>query len=80
MTYKEALVECSKRVIELDDEKEIDLFHTLMYALKKQIPVKPRTYMVKYSYYLNYVCPVCGEELEDFPEFCNKCGQEIYWE
>lgn len=54
-------------------------------ALEKQIPKKPNNIKSILDFSGNYYssrgdCPCCGEGLNRFFIYCDKCGQKLDWE
>lgn len=46
-------------------------------ALERLIPLPP--FDKEFPGAIVHYCPRCGEEVELHPNFCDECGQAIYW-
>ena len=68
-------------------DKGLVMFYidTIVKALRKQIPMKPRIWKNKYpdspvpNDDWGYECPCCGNQDIDYPEHHCTCGQALDW-
>ena len=52
---------------------------TIIEAVEKQKPMKPKRYIGEYEHENYPICPACGACISD-DNFCFKCGQKLDWE
>lgn len=65
-----------------------EALNTIKTAVKKQIPKKPKTYLVNMKH-IDFLCPNCKKKIVskvdgDFiagknQKFCDECGQALDW-
>lgn len=73
--------------LDLPETESLEVLHTAIAALEKQIPKKPTTEGDGYDnkgeqIYDTWICPNCEERYEiDYEEHdhCPSCGQKIDW-
>lgn len=80
MTYQEAL---DSLRYEIDEEGHCsyieDEIHIAMKALEKQIPKKPKIFIVHEISNYKYGDCECGEHVMDDERYCSNCGQALDW-
>ena len=77
MTNREAIETIKIAVAEVEWNYPMEYtvaFEIAIETLKKQIPMKPKEYEDKF-----YACPVCGNVVHAYDNYCSFCGQKLNW-
>ena len=73
VTFAKAYINCKC-------DKNDDEYKTIVSALEKQIPKKPKVLKVHDISNYKYGNCECGEHIMDDHQYCSNCGQKIDWE